>query len=197
MVISSDDQVCDLICELHQAFPGLVSQLMAQARLNLFPEWKSAVELRFPGIGKTQPSFAAVLATALCDPALPGHQSEGSCEGCAVHSEHFAQLALSNFSSQRERLQDGELGGPQSQRAQRSFIKLGQGPRRAAEAAAHAREFRYPGVFHVYDRCIYILLDAGKSSLMECGDDFRHPPFSQTARNRVVHPGLKRIFQEI
>jgi len=35
-----------------------------------------------------------------------------------VDHEHFAELALRHFSGERERLQDGELGGPQTHRSQ-------------------------------------------------------------------------------
>lgn len=136
------------MCYVQKVFPRLLPQLTAQACLHFLPGRQSALELGFTAFGQAQPPFSPVLAAAFCDPTLPVHDLESAGESRSVHSEYFAQLALSNFSSQRERLQDGELGGPQSQRAQRIFIKLGQCPRSAAKAAAHAREFRYRGAFH-------------------------------------------------
>jgi hypothetical protein len=136
------------MCYVQEVFPGLLPQLTAQARLHFLPGRQSALELGFTAFGQAQPPFSPVLAAAFCDPTLPVHDLESSGESRTVHGEYFAQLALRNFSCERERLQDGELGSPQSQRAQHIFIKLVQCPRSAAKAAAHAREFRYRGAFH-------------------------------------------------
>ena len=136
------------MCYVQKVFPGLLPQLTAQARLHFLPDRKSALELGFTAFGQAQPPFSPVLAAAFCDPTLPVHDLESASESRTVYGEYLAQLALRNLSSERERLQDGELGSPQSQRAQRIFIKLGQCPRSAAKTAAHARELRYREAFH-------------------------------------------------
>lgn len=136
------------MCYVQKVFPGLFPQLTAQARLHFFPGRQTALELGFAAFGQAQPPFSPVLAAAFCDPTLPVHDLKSAGESRTVHGEYFAQLAQSNFSGERERLQDGELGRPQPHRAQRIFIKLGQCPRSAAKAAAHAREFRYRGAVH-------------------------------------------------
>ena len=101
------------------------------------------LELCLAGFGQTQSTFPPVIAATFGNPALPLHDLEGSGESRAVDCEDFAQLALRDFSGQRKRLQDGELGGPQPQWAQCVFIYLGERPRSAAETAAHAGQFRY------------------------------------------------------
>jgi len=111
--------------EVQKIFPGLLPYLMTQARLNFLPHRQSTVELCFARFGQTQPSFSTVFAPTFCNPALPAHNLEGSSEGRTVHREHFAQLALGHFPGRGERLQDGELSGPQPQRAERIFIELG------------------------------------------------------------------------
>jgi hypothetical protein len=136
------------MCYVQKVFPRLLSQLTAQARLRFLPGWQSALELGFPAFGQAQPPLSPVPAAAFCDPTLPVHDLESAGESRTVHGEYLAQLALRDFASERERLQDGELGGPESQRPQRIFIKLCQCPRSAAKVAAQAREFRYRGAFH-------------------------------------------------
>ena len=144
------------MCDFQKAFPAQLSQLTAQARLNFLPGRQSTFELSFPVLSQTQPAFPPVIAATFCDPALSGHDSESSTKCRTVHDEHFAELALRYFSSEREGLQDGELGGPQIHRAQRVLIELGEGARSPAEVAAQARQFRYGKVFHTWNRCIYI-----------------------------------------
>lgn len=116
------------MCYVQKVFPGLLPQLTAQSRLHFLPGRQSALELGFTAFGQAEPPFSPVLAAAFCDPTLLIHDLESAGESRTVYGEYFAQLALSNLSSERERLQDGELGGPQPQRAQRIFIKLAQCP---------------------------------------------------------------------
>src|SRR5260370_28964201 len=94
--------------------------------------------LRFAGWAQRPPCPPPVLSTALGDPAPPGHDFQCSGQGCAVHREHFAQMALGYFSGEREKLQDRELSGAQAKRAKGLVIELGEGPRGAAEVATHA-----------------------------------------------------------
>ena len=110
-------QVRDLMRDFQKVIPGGFSQLTTQARLDSLGR-QSTFEMGFSGSSQTQPAFPPVFAATFCDPALSGHDSESSTECRTVDHEHFAELALRHFSGERERLQDGELGGPQTHRSQ-------------------------------------------------------------------------------
>jgi hypothetical protein len=97
-------------------------------------------EFHFSRFGQTQPSFSPIFAAAFCDPTLLAHDSQRSSQACAVHREHFAQLALGHLSDTGKHLKDRELSSPQPKRTKRLLVELGEGPRRPAETAAHARQ---------------------------------------------------------
>jgi hypothetical protein len=74
-----------LIRELKEILPILVTELAAQARLQLLPGRKSVAEFRLAGVRKAQPPSAPVFAAALGDPALSAHDEQGASQSCAVH----------------------------------------------------------------------------------------------------------------
>jgi hypothetical protein len=96
-----------LLHELQKAIPLLLPKLTAQARLHFLPNRLSALEFQFSCTSHPQPSFSPVFALSLRDPALPPHDGKRSCQACAVHRQHFAQLALRHFPGTRKHLQDG------------------------------------------------------------------------------------------
>jgi hypothetical protein len=111
--------------ELQEIVPGLLAEVMAQTGLNFLPDGQGALELRFSGAREIEASLAAVLAGALCEPALAAHDGEGAGQAGAVHGQDFAELSLGYFSGQGEGLQDGELGGAQAEGAEGGLIELG------------------------------------------------------------------------
>jgi hypothetical protein len=108
--------------DFQKVFPSLLPELTTQARLNFLPGWQSTLELCFACFGQTQPPLSPVFARPFCDPALPAHDVKGPGESRTVHGEDFAEPTLGDFSGKREGLQDGELGDPQIQWAQRIFV---------------------------------------------------------------------------
>ena len=152
-------QVRDLMCDFQKVIPGGFSQLTTQARLDSLPGRQSTFEMGFSGSSQTQPAFPPVFAATFCDPALSGHDSESSTECRTVDHEHFAELALRHFCGEREHLQDGELGGPQTHRSQRVLIELGKGARRPAEVGAQARQFRCGNMGQLFIRSTKISVE--------------------------------------
>jgi hypothetical protein len=73
---------------------------------------------------------------------MAAHDFKGSSQGCAVHDQHLAHLALGYFVRLAKALARWRTEKPAGQAAERLFIELSEGPRPPAEAAAQAREHR-------------------------------------------------------
>src|SRR5260370_21429797 len=116
-----------------------------------------AVGVRRPLLANRRPWSPRVLSRALGDPAPPGHDFQCSGQGCAVHREHFAQMALGYFSGEREKLQDRELSGAQAKRAKGQVIELCEGPRGAAEVATHTWQNWQVVLAHARQMHIHVL----------------------------------------
>jgi hypothetical protein len=95
------DDVRHLVRELKEVLPVLVPQLTAQERLHLPPGRKSVVEFRLTGVRQAQPPFASVFAQALGHPALSAHDCQSARQSCAIHRQHFTELALRHLSGTR------------------------------------------------------------------------------------------------
>jgi len=81
--------------------PALVSRFVPQLRLSIFPGGKRAAELITPSFVQTEQPFSPILTMALCDPSLPGHDSQRACQGRTIHGKDLAQLTLGYFSYSR------------------------------------------------------------------------------------------------
>lgn len=108
--------------------------------LHPLPSRQGALELSFAMLGQTNAPFAAILATAFCDPGATFQDVERAAERGAVHREDLSQEALGHFSGEREGLQDRELRGAESAGAEGILIELGQSARCPPEVGAHAGE---------------------------------------------------------
>ncbi len=78
--------------------------------------------------GQSQLAFSPIAPLKLFDPAVSGHDVEGTCESGAVHCQDFSQLSLMNCSGKQQGLQDCELRGRQTEGTQGLVIMLREGP---------------------------------------------------------------------
>ncbi len=120
------------------------------------------MELLLPGGGELNPTCTTVVAPARFNPTFPQHDFQSSGQGGAVNPQDFAEAALRDFPRDRKRLQDGELGGPQSRGPQCGFIDLAQGPRTLAETAAQTRKLDWNLPFHTTIDVYTSIVDARK-----------------------------------
>ena len=104
--------------------PGLASELSPQTCLHLLPDGERTVELIDSRPGQTKPAFSAVAPSKFFNPAVPGHDVEGSGESGGVHCQNFSELSLMNCSGNRQGLQDRELGRGKTEWAHRLVIVL-------------------------------------------------------------------------
>jgi hypothetical protein len=87
-----------LIGKLHKVLPSLPPLGGASVTELFSPDWQRTGELRLSGFGQRQPPLSPVFTPALWDPAMAAHDFKGSSQGCAVHDQHLAQLALGYLS---------------------------------------------------------------------------------------------------
>ena len=111
-------QVRDLMCDFQKVIPGGFSQLTTQARLDLSQAGRARLKWASPDLVKrSQRSRRSLPRHSAIQPSLAMIRRVRLSVATVDH-EHFAELALRHFSGERERLQDGELGGPQTHRSQ-------------------------------------------------------------------------------
>ena len=112
--------------------------------------------LVLPALRQLKPPLPPVASLAPRDPSLPLHDCQRASQGGAVHAQEVSHLSLRDLARERERLQYGELRGPQSCGTQRLLVNLGKRPGCPPQIGTQTRQIGYRHRLHKQIRCIYI-----------------------------------------